>query len=68
MKKMWRATSDPRTRSAHNEANGQVVDMDEKFIVGGMEMEHAGDPAGGAKNNVNCRCVIIYADARDIVV
>ena len=68
MKKRWAATSDHRTRSAHNEANGQIVDMDEKFIVGGMEMEHAGDPAGGAKNNVNCRCVIIYADAEDIVI
>tara|TARA_R110001592_G_scaffold75030_1_gene227437 strand:- start:890 stop:1738 length:849 start_codon:yes stop_codon:yes gene_type:complete len=68
MKKRWTSTSDHRTRSAHNEANGQIVDMDENFIVGGTEMAHAGDPAGGAKNNVNCRCVIIYADARDIVI
>ena len=67
MKKRWTATSDDRTRSAHNEANGQIVDMNSKFIVGGAEMEHAGDPEGGAKHNVNCRCVIIYADAEDIV-
>ena len=68
MMKRWTATSDNRTRSAHNEANGQIVDMDEKFIVDGMPMAHAGDPAGGAKNNVNCRCVIIYADEQDIVI
>ena len=68
MKKRWSSTSDARTRSIHNEANGQIVDMDEKFVVGGMVMAHAGDPAGGAKNNVNCRCVIIYADVRDIVI
>ena len=36
-------------------------------IVGGTEMDFAGDSAGGAKNVVNCRCVIIYADEQDIV-
>ena len=41
--------------------------MDEKFNVGGAEMDFTGDPAGGAKNVINCRCVIIYADERDIV-
>jgi hypothetical protein len=68
MKKIWSSTSDARTRSIHNEANGQIVDMDEKFMVGGAEMEHTGDPAGGARNNVNCRCVTIYADTRDVVI
>ena len=41
--------------------------MDEKFLVGGTEMAYAGDPAGGAANTVNCRCVIIYVDEDDIV-
>jgi len=30
-------------------------------------MGYAGDPRGGAKNVINCRCVIIYADEQDIV-
>jgi len=30
-------------------------------------MMHTGDPDGGAKNNVNCRCVIIYVDELDVV-
>ena len=67
MKKRWTATNDARTRSNHAQANGQTVDMDEKFLVGGTEMAYAGDPAGGAANTVNCRCVIIYVDEDDIV-
>jgi len=29
-------------------------------------MDYAGDPKGGAANVVNCRCVIVYADERDM--
>jgi len=67
MLKKWVSTGDLRTRPTHASANGQTVDMDEKFVVGGTEMEFAGDSAGGAKNVINCRCVIIYADEQDIV-
>ena len=67
MFKQWVAVNDARTRSTHSEANGQRVHMDEKFNVGGAEMDYAGDPAGGAKNVINCRCVIIYADEEDDV-
>lgn len=67
MLKKWVATNDIRTRSAHSTANGQVVDMSEDFIVGGVPMGYAGDSKGGASNVINCRCVIIYADERDMV-
>ncbi len=67
MYKQWVAVGDSRTRSTHASANGQRVHMDEKFNIGGAEMDYAGDPAGGAKNVINCRCVIIYADEEDIV-
>ena len=67
MKKRWISTADGRTRSFHADANGQTVDMDEDFIVGGMPMAHAGDSRGGARNVINCRCVIAYADENDIV-
>ena len=67
MFKQWVAVNDARTRSTHSEANGQRVHMDEKFNMGGAEMDYAGDPAGGAKNVINCRCVIIYADEEDDV-
>jgi len=64
--KQWVATNDERTRPDHRNANGQVVDMDEDFNIGGVLMEYAGDPKGGAKNVVNCRCVIVYKDKDDL--
>ena len=67
MVKRWSATNDGRTRDAHAIANGQTVDMDEDFTVGGAKMSFAGDPRGGARNVINCRCVIVYADEQDIV-
>lgn len=67
MMKQWVSSGDLRTRSAHASANGQVVDMDEDFIIGGAPMAYAGDPKGGAKNVINCRCAIIYVDEEDIV-
>lgn len=66
MMKKWVATSDGRTRPAHASANGQIVDMNEDFIVGGVPMGYAGDSKGGVANVINCRCVIIYADKRDM--
>jgi len=68
MVKQWVSTGDARTRSAHSSANGQQVDMDEDFTIGGVPMEYAGDPKGGARNVVNCRCIIVYADAEDEIV
>ena len=67
MKKKWVATNDERTRPDHFAMNAKPsIDMSEKFEVGGARMKHAGDPAGGAKNVINCRCNIIYLDARDM--
>ena len=67
MQKRWCAVNDSRTRSFHAEANGQTVNMDGDFIVNGVPMSFAGDPKGGAKNVINCRCVILYVDENDIV-
>ena len=66
MMKKWVATNDGRTRPTHASASGQIVDMNEDFTVGGMPMGYAGDPKGGVANVINCRCVIIYADERDM--
>lgn len=66
MLKKWVATNDGRTRSAHSAASGQTVDMSEDFIVGGMPMSFSGDSRGGAKNVINCRCVIVYGDEEDL--
>ena len=67
MLKRWVSTADSRTRPSHSSASGQTVDIDENFLIGGVEMEFAGDSRGGARNVVNCRCVVVYVDERDII-
>ena len=56
MQKEWISASDERTRAAHREANGQIVDFNKPFIVKGEELMRPGDPSGSASNVINCRC------------
>ena len=60
MKREWVATTDERTREEHADADGQQVDMDEPFTVGGEQLMYPGDTSLGAsaKNTINCRCTI----------
>lgn len=60
VKKEWGSTEDGRTRPDHAAADGQLVEMDEPFIVGGEELRFPGDPQGSARNIINCRCVTLY--------
>ncbi|MBY0052287.1 hypothetical protein H7K32_11450 [Brevibacillus agri] len=57
-KKRWRAANNKRTRKDHREANGQTVDIDKPFRVGGEKLMHPGDPSGSAKQIVHCRCTM----------
>lgn len=57
--KEWLATDDERTRPTHAAADGQVVDMESKFDVGGADLMHPGDPTGPADEVINCRCTMI---------
>jgi SPP1 gp7 family putative phage head morphogenesis protein len=59
MKKQWVSTKDGRTRPEHADADGQIVDIDKPFIVGGEELMYPGDEAGSAWNTINCRCTTI---------
>lgn len=56
--KQWDATLDSRTRPAHREADGQIVEWDDYFTVDGEKME-APSVGGSAKNVVNCRCQLL---------
>lgn len=60
MQKEWIASFDDRTRSTHSEANGQIVNANDPFIVGGNQMMFPGDPSGGAAEVINCRCSVAY--------
>ncbi len=57
--KEYLAVQDDRTRDAHAEADGQIVGIDESFIVDGEELQYPGDPSGDAGNVINCRCSIL---------
>ena len=56
LQKEWMTSIDGRERSAHRAADAQIVDFKERFLVGGEQLFNPGDPAGSAKNVVNCRC------------
>lgn len=58
VRKRWSAVKDKRTRFDHGRADGQVVDFDKPFIVGGEKLMFPGDGSMGASagNLYNCRC------------
>ena len=64
VKKKWVATLDSRTRDAHQDLDGQEVDIDEPFTVdtedGRIEIDYPGDPACSEPGMIyNCRCTMI---------
>ncbi len=60
--KTWLATRDARTRDTHDEADGQTVEMDELFNVGGSLLDFPGDWSNNADvaEIIQCRCTVIY--------
>lgn len=64
LKKGWSAALNERTRPAHRLANGQEVEMDEKFLVGGERMKAPGDSTASAGNRCNCRCAVYFTPKR----
>ncbi len=57
LKKQWRRSGKIHSRISHDAADGQVVDVDKPFIVGGLELMYPRDPKAPAKETVNCGCV-----------
>lgn len=57
--KEWLATPGSDTRDEHAQADGQIVKIDEPFIVGGEQLMYPGDPNGSAGNVIQCRCTIL---------
>lgn len=59
LKKQWRRSGKIHSRVSHDVADGQIVDVDKPFLVGGVELMYPRDPSGPAKETVNCGCVSI---------
>lgn len=63
----WVAIHDDVVRPEHEDADGQVVGIEEPFEVGGELLEFPGDPTGSASNVINCRCgmlAVLKEDSR----
>lgn len=58
-RKVWLATLDGRTRHAHRQLDGQVVDADKPFKIDGYELMHPGDPKAPGYLTYNCRCTML---------
>ena len=56
LRKQWRRSGALHARITHDHADGQVRPVDEKFMVGGEELDFPRDPAGSAGNTINCGC------------
>lgn len=63
--KRWVAVHDSRTRHWHLNADGQTVNQDGTFSVGGEQMEFPGDPNASGANTINCRCFSEVVAMRD---
>lgn len=62
LKKQWLATLDGRTRHDHGVADGQTVDLDGFFEVGGEKMKYPGDMSASGHLVYNCRCTVITVE------
>lgn len=56
--KQWDSVLDKKTRKAHQELDGQVRELEEKFSSSGGETMAPGQ-FGKAKQDINCRCVLL---------
>lgn len=54
-------------RPGHLALNGKSVrGLDTPFVVDGVQMRYPQDPAGGAEQNINCRCSMSFRLAREV--
>ena len=56
IEKEWHTNIDGRERTSHRDADGQTVQVNKPFIVGGSELMMPLDPSAPAKEVVSCRC------------
>lgn len=66
MTKEWISATDNRTRRDHIIENGQIVDLEEPFVMAdGSSLIYPGDTKGKASQVINCRCTISFKGKRD---
>lgn len=65
--KEWITVGDDKVRPAHADADGQTVEVDEPYTVGGELLMYPADESLGAsaENTINCRCSSQYVENPD---
>ncbi len=67
LKKQWRRSGKINSRVSHDIADGQIVGVNEPFIIGGVPLMFPRDPSGPAKETINCGCDSLpYMDHWDV--
>lgn len=56
--KQWQTRRDTKVRDAHHDVDGFVRLLDDTFEVGGVDMQHPGDPSAPPAQVCNCRCIL----------
>lgn len=56
LQKQWRRSGKLHSRPSHDAADGQIVDVDKPFIIGGYALMHPRDPTAPAAETINCGC------------
>lgn len=59
LKKVWLSTLDGHTRTDHRKLDGQKVDVDKHFRVGGYKIMYPGDRRAKPAMVYGCRCTMI---------
>lgn len=59
LQKQWRRSRKLYSRVAHDAADGQVRDVEDTFLIGGVAMLYPRDPNAPASQTVNCGCVAL---------
>lgn len=58
--KVWLSALYANSRPEHTAGDGQKVDIDNPFDIGGEDLMFPGDPGGSAGNTINCLCSMTY--------
>lgn len=56
LKKQWMATLDERTRTSHQDLDGEIVEINKPFS---NKLMYPGDPDGAPGEVYNCRCTLV---------
>jgi hypothetical protein len=68
LRKQWRRSGKIHSRPSHDLADGQIVKVDEPFLVGGIKILHPRHAGAPAKHVINCGCDSLpYMDSWEVM-